>query len=100
MQEQVLHDQQSQQQQEQEHIQQHPTRHGRSGTGSSVVGTASSNHASGADDFCALKFLVDTRVAGSIIGKGGSTITGFQEQSGAKIKLSQSRACKWRMEMK
>jgi len=36
---------------------------------------------------CALKFLISNNAAGSIIGKGGATISQFQEQSKAKIKV-------------
>lgn len=39
---------------------------------------------------CALKFLVTNSSAGSIIGKGGCTITQLQEQSTAKIKVANS----------
>jgi RNA-binding protein Nova len=37
-----------------------------------------------------LKFLVSNAAAGSVIGKGGSTITDFQSQSGARIQLSRN----------
>lgn len=37
-----------------------------------------------------VKFLVSNAAAGSIIGKGGSTITDFQTQSGARIQLSRN----------
>lgn len=39
---------------------------------------------------CALKFLISNSAAGSIIGKGGATITQLQEQSRAKIKVANS----------
>jgi len=39
---------------------------------------------------CALKFLVTNNAAGSIIGKGGATITQLQESSRAKIKVANS----------
>lgn len=39
---------------------------------------------------CALKFLITNSAAGSIIGKGGATITQLQEQSTAKIKVANS----------
>merc|ERR1712086_753584 len=39
---------------------------------------------------CALKFLISNNAAGSIIGKGGATISQFQEQSKAKIKVANS----------
>ncbi|XP_010243184.1 PREDICTED: protein BTR1-like isoform X2 [Nelumbo nucifera] len=37
-----------------------------------------------------IRFLASNAAAGSIIGKGGSTITEFQSQSGARIQLSRS----------
>ncbi|KAM7262807.1 hypothetical protein ACFE04_000490 [Oxalis oulophora] len=37
-----------------------------------------------------IRFLVSNAAAGSVIGKGGSTITEFQSQSGARIQLSRS----------
>ncbi|KAI0500566.1 hypothetical protein KFK09_018780 [Dendrobium nobile] len=37
-----------------------------------------------------IRFLVSNTAAGSIIGKGGSTITEFQSQSGARIQLSRN----------
>ncbi|KAK8946055.1 hypothetical protein KSP40_PGU017470 [Platanthera guangdongensis] len=37
-----------------------------------------------------IRFLVSNTSAGSIIGKGGSTITEFQSQSGARIQLSRN----------
>ncbi|XP_057979638.1 protein BTR1 isoform X2 [Malania oleifera] len=37
-----------------------------------------------------IKFLVSNAEAGSVIGKGGSTITDFQSQSGARIQLSRN----------
>ncbi|OIW01506.1 hypothetical protein TanjilG_19432 [Lupinus angustifolius] len=37
-----------------------------------------------------VRFLVSNSAAGSVIGKGGSTITDFQSQSGARIHLSRS----------
>jgi RNA-binding protein Nova len=37
-----------------------------------------------------IRFLVSNAAAGSVIGKGGSTITDFQSQSGARIQLSRS----------
>jgi RNA-binding protein Nova len=37
-----------------------------------------------------IKFLVSNAAAGSVIGKGGSTITDFQSQSGARIQLSRN----------
>ena len=38
-----------------------------------------------------IKFLVSNAEAGSVIGKGGSTITDFQSQSGARIQLSRNQ---------
>ncbi|KAK9674576.1 hypothetical protein RND81_12G241700 [Saponaria officinalis] len=38
-----------------------------------------------------LKFLVSNASAGSVIGKGGSTITDFQKDSGARIQLSRNQ---------
>lgn len=38
-----------------------------------------------------LKFLVSNASAGSVIGKGGSTITDFQKESGAHIQLSRNQ---------
>lgn len=38
-----------------------------------------------------IRFLVSKTLAGSVIGKGGSTITEFQEKSGAQILLSRNR---------
>ncbi|MBA0837632.1 hypothetical protein Goarm_009773, partial [Gossypium armourianum] len=35
-----------------------------------------------------VRFLVSNAAAGSVIGKGGSTITEFQSKSGARIQLS------------
>lgn len=37
-----------------------------------------------------IRFLVSNVAAGCIIGKGGSTITEFQSQSGARIQLSRN----------
>ncbi|KAF7820204.1 Protein BTR1 [Senna tora] len=37
-----------------------------------------------------VRFLVSNAAAGSVIGKGGSTITDFQSQSGARIQLSRN----------
>ncbi|GAB4836386.1 Protein btr1 [Ancistrocladus abbreviatus] len=37
-----------------------------------------------------IKFLVSNAAAGSVIGKGGSTINDFQSQSGARIQLSRN----------
>ncbi|KAG2401905.1 Protein BTR1-like protein [Vigna angularis] len=37
-----------------------------------------------------IRFLVSNSAAGSVIGKGGSTITEFQTQSGARIQLSRN----------
>ncbi|KAK6933466.1 K Homology domain, type 1 [Dillenia turbinata] len=37
-----------------------------------------------------IRFLVSNAAAGSVIGKGGSTITEFQSQSGARIQLSRN----------
>ncbi|XP_022743472.1 protein BTR1 isoform X3 [Durio zibethinus] len=37
-----------------------------------------------------IKFLVSNAAAGSVIGKGGSTITEFQSKSGARIQLSRN----------
>lgn len=39
---------------------------------------------------CHIRFLVSNGAAGSVIGKGGSTITEFQSQSGARIQLSRN----------
>ncbi|GMG99449.1 hypothetical protein Nepgr_001289 [Nepenthes gracilis] len=38
-----------------------------------------------------IKFLVSNAAAGSVIGKGGSTISDFQSQSGARIQLSRNQ---------
>jgi hypothetical protein len=38
-----------------------------------------------------VRFLISNASAGSIIGKGGSTISEFQLQSGARIQLSRNR---------
>ncbi|KAL8166577.1 hypothetical protein V2J09_008076 [Rumex salicifolius] len=38
-----------------------------------------------------VKFLVSNAEAGSVIGKGGTTITDFQTQSGARIQLSRNQ---------
>ncbi|KAG6728301.1 hypothetical protein I3842_02G166900 [Carya illinoinensis] len=38
-----------------------------------------------------IRFLVSNAAAGSVIGKGGSTITDFQSQSGARIQLSRNQ---------
>ena len=37
-----------------------------------------------------IRFLVSNAEAGSVIGKGGSTISDFQSQSGARIQLSRN----------
>lgn len=37
-----------------------------------------------------IRFLVSNAAAGSVIGKGGSTITEFQSKSGARIQLSRN----------
>jgi len=42
------------------------------------------------DNPVALKLLVNNNVAGSLIGKGGSSITELQSKSGARVKLSQA----------
>lgn len=41
----------------------------------------------------AIKFLLSNNMAGSIIGRNGVTIAHLQQQSSARIKLSQSRDC-------
>lgn len=41
----------------------------------------------------AIKILVSNNMAGSIIGRSGQTITNLQEQSSARIKLSQTGDC-------
>ncbi|KAA8534473.1 hypothetical protein F0562_031990 [Nyssa sinensis] len=38
-----------------------------------------------------IRFLASNAEAGSVIGKGGSTITDFQSQSGARIQLSRNQ---------
>ena len=38
-----------------------------------------------------MRFLLPNTAAGSVIGKGGSTITEFQTQSSARIQLSRNR---------
>lgn len=38
-----------------------------------------------------VRFLVSNAAAGSVIGKGGSTITEFQAKSGARIQLSRNQ---------
>ena len=38
-----------------------------------------------------IRFLVSNAAAGSVIGKGGSTITEFQAKSGARIQLSRNQ---------
>jgi len=43
------------------------------------------------EETCALKFLISNSGAGSIIGKGGATISQLQEQSRAKIKVRSQR---------
>ncbi|KAK9284057.1 hypothetical protein L1049_012317 [Liquidambar formosana] len=42
------------------------------------------------EKFTHIRFLVSNSEAGSVIGKGGSTITEFQSQSGARIQLSRN----------
>lgn len=42
-------------------------------------------------DSISVRFLISNGNAGSVIGKGGSTITEFQTQSGARIQLSRTR---------
>ena len=37
-----------------------------------------------------IRFLVSNAAAGSVIGKGGATITDFQSKSGARIQLSRN----------
>jgi len=37
-----------------------------------------------------LRFLVSNAAAGSVIGKGGATVSDFQSQSGARIQLSRN----------
>lgn len=37
-----------------------------------------------------IRFLISNAAAGSVIGKGGATITEFQAQSGARIQLSRN----------
>lgn len=37
-----------------------------------------------------IRFLVTNSEAGSVIGKGGTTITDFQSESGARIQLSRT----------
>ena len=41
----------------------------------------------------AVRFLLSGASAGSIIGKGGATITEFETQSGARIQLSKQKEC-------
>ncbi|GAB2276829.1 Protein btr1 [Dionaea muscipula] len=56
--------------------------------------SAASNEALDAGDMemptTYIKFLVSNAAAGSVIGKGGSTINDFQSQSGARIQLSRN----------
>ena len=42
------------------------------------------------DDSVTLKYLIPDTAAGSIIGKGGSTINEMQTQTGARIQLSRN----------
>ncbi|CAM8949081.1 hypothetical protein QQ045_015877 [Rhodiola kirilowii] len=49
----------------------------------------SSNPESG-ESFTHIRFLVSNSEAGSVIGKGGNTITEFQSESGARIQLSRT----------
>lgn len=42
-------------------------------------------------DSISVRFLISNGNAGSVIGKGGATITEFQTQSGARIQLSRAR---------
>lgn len=44
----------------------------------------------GSEKHTYIRFLVSNAAAGSVIGKGGSTITDFQSQSGARIQLSRN----------
>lgn len=46
----------------------------------------------GGDQKISAKFLLSNAAAGSVIGKGGVTISEFQAQSGARIQLSRNRA--------
>lgn len=49
------------------------------------------SEAADGDQKVSAKFLITNASAGSVIGKGGVTITEFQAQSGARIQLSRSR---------
>lgn len=50
------------------------------------------HHASDSDaDSISVRFLISNGNAGSVIGKGGATITEFQSQSGARIQLSRAQ---------
>ena len=49
-----------------------------------------SSHGDFEEDSMVLKILIAATAAGSIIGKGGSTINEFQETSGARIQLSRN----------
>lgn len=42
------------------------------------------------ESFTHIRFLVTNSEAGSVIGKGGTTITDFQSESGARIQLSRT----------
>ena len=44
----------------------------------------------GSNQISYLRFLISNAGAGSVIGKGGATISEFQSQSGARIQLSRN----------
>ena len=50
-----------------------------------------SSEADSAEKPTHIRFLVSNAAAGSVIGKGGSTITEFQAKSGARIQLSRNQ---------
>ncbi|XP_024538828.1 protein BTR1 [Selaginella moellendorffii] len=60
------------------------------GTAAPANGVAASPENNAGETTTNLRFLVTNTAAGSVIGKGGSTISDFQAQSGARIQLSRN----------
>ena len=58
-----------------------------------VAGGKPSGDAEAGPPRVAVRFLLSGASAGSIIGKGGATITEFETQSGARIQLSKQKEC-------
>ena len=62
-------------------------------TDAGAGGKPSADDAEAGPPRVAVRFLLSGASAGSIIGKGGATITEFETQSGARIQLSKQKEC-------